>query len=154
MQNLDITFCLYSLAGWFGSYLVANPQDRFSHDKVQMGLVARKPVFQVSVEARLKAVYSAIETSWKIEIWPVTNLDMLLSKKRIIKALIRLCGCAGWTAPLLFANPRRQVFLRRGPYHIGTKTSSHVLAHLFFSESQLMIGSTFKVVLHYNCPRY
>ena len=26
-------------------------------------------------------------------------------------ALIRLRGCAGWSAPLLFANPRRQVFL-------------------------------------------
>ena len=31
-------------------------------------------------------------------------------------ALIRLCGCTGWSAPLLFANPRRQVFLRRGPF--------------------------------------
>ena len=44
-------------------------------------LVVRKPVFGVSVEARLKAVYSATETSWKIEISPVASLDMLLSKK-------------------------------------------------------------------------
>ena len=36
--------------------------------------------------------------------------------KRITKALIRLRGCAGWSAPVLFANPRRQVFSRRGPY--------------------------------------
>ena len=42
---------------------------------------------------------------------------MLLSKKRITKALIRLRGCAGWSAPLLFANHRRQVFSRRGPYY-------------------------------------
>ena len=40
---------------------------------------------------------------------------MVLSKKRIAKALISLRGCAGWSAPLLFANPRRQVFSRRGP---------------------------------------
>ena len=40
---------------------------------------------------------------------------MILSKKRITKALIRLRGCAGWSAPVLFANPRRQVFSRRGP---------------------------------------
>ena len=35
---------------------------------------------------------------------------MLLSKRRITKALIRLRGCAGWSAPVLFANPQRQVF--------------------------------------------
>ena len=38
---------------------------------------------------------------------------MVLYKTRITKALIRLCGCAGWSAPVLFANPRRQVFSRR-----------------------------------------
>ena len=41
---------------------------------------------------------------------------MLLCKKRITKALIRLHGCAGWSASELFANPRRQVFSRGGPY--------------------------------------
>ena len=41
---------------------------------------------------------------------------MIHFKKRITKALIRLCGCAGWSAPLLFANPGRQVFSRQGPY--------------------------------------
>ena len=41
---------------------------------------------------------------------------MILFIKRITKALIRLRGCAGWSAPVLFANPRRQVFSRRGPY--------------------------------------
>ena len=43
---------------------------------------------------------------------------MVLSKKRITKALIRLRWCAGWSAPVLFANPRRQVFSRRGPYMV------------------------------------
>ena len=42
---------------------------------------------------------------------------MVLCEKRITKALIRLRGCAGWSAPVLFANPRRQVFSRRGPNH-------------------------------------
>ena len=40
---------------------------------------------------------------------------MELSKKRMTKALIRLRGCAGWSAPVLFENPQRQVFSRRGP---------------------------------------
>ena len=80
-----------------------------------MGLVARKPVFGVSDKVRFKPVCLATETSKKIEISPVASLHMKFSKKRITKALIRLRGCAGWSAPVLFANPRRQVFSRRGP---------------------------------------
>ena len=45
------------------------------------------------------------------------GLDMILYNKRITKVPIRLCICAGWSAPVLFANPRRQVFSRRGPYN-------------------------------------
>ena len=41
---------------------------------------------------------------------------MILTKKRITKALIRLRGFAGWPAPVLFAYPRRHVFSRRGLY--------------------------------------
>ena len=41
---------------------------------------------------------------------------MILSKKQITKALISLPGCADWSAPVLFPNPRRQVFLCQGPY--------------------------------------
>ena len=41
---------------------------------------------------------------------------MILSNKRITKALISLCKCAGWCGPLLFANSWRQVLWRRGPY--------------------------------------
>ena len=37
---------------------------------------------------------------------------MILSNKRIKKALIRLHICGVWSAPLLFPNPQRQVFLR------------------------------------------
>ena len=32
---------------------------------------------------------------------------MVLSKKRITKALIRLCGCAGWSAPVLLKKEDR-----------------------------------------------
>ena len=44
---------------------------------------------------------------------------MVLSKKRKTKVLISLCACAGWSAPVLFANPQRQVFSRGGPYFAG-----------------------------------
>ena len=50
---------------------------------------------------------------------------MILSNKRMTKALIRLRGCAGWSVPLLFANHRRQVFLRRGPYSICVLYALH-----------------------------
>ena len=36
MQNLKPQASLYSWAGRFESYLVANPEDRFSCDKAQM----------------------------------------------------------------------------------------------------------------------
>ena len=41
--------------------------------------------------------------------------------------LIRLRGCAGWSTPVLFANPRRQVFSRRGPNKADLKR--HKLMH-------------------------
>ena len=44
-----------------------------------MGLVARKPVFRVSVKASFKPVSSATETSSKIKISSVASLHILLS---------------------------------------------------------------------------
>ena len=73
----------------------------------EVGLVASKPVFGVSDKARLKPVSSATETSKSIEILLEASLDMILSSKRITKALISLRGfCAGLSAPLLLANPQ------------------------------------------------
>ena len=63
-----------------------------------MGLIVTKPVFGVSDKASFKPISSATEASKKIEISPVANLDRILSKKQITKALISL------------------VFLYRGPY--------------------------------------
>ena len=64
-----------------------------------------------------KPVSSAKETSLKIEISPAASLHMILSKKQNKKALIRLRRCAAWSAPVLFTNPQRQGFSRRGPYY-------------------------------------
>ena len=78
-----------------------------------------KPVFGGSENVRFKPACSAAETSLKIEISLAVGLEMILFNKGITKALIRLRGCAGWSAPLLFANPPRQVFSRRGPNEGG-----------------------------------
>ena len=48
----------------------------------------------------------------------LASLDMILLDKRITKALINLRGCAGWSVPVLFANPRRQVFSREAHIYI------------------------------------
>ena len=82
------------------------------------GLVVRQPVFGVSEKVRFKPACSATETSSIYATSLVASVDMILSNKQITQALIRLRGCAGWSAPLLFANLRRQVLSRRGPYYI------------------------------------
>ena len=56
---------------------------------------------------------------------------MILSEPRIEKVLIRLRGCAGWSAPLLFANHRKQVFSRRGPLMIYLQTDRTKLGAVF-----------------------
>ena len=53
-----------------------------------------KPVFGVFDKARLKPVSLITE-----------SLDMILSNELKANALFRLCGCAGWSAPLLFTCP-------------------------------------------------
>ena len=53
-----------------------------------------KSVFGVFDKARLKPVPLATE-----------SLDMILSNERKTNAPIRLCGCEGWSAPLLFTSP-------------------------------------------------
>ena len=67
---------------------------------------------RVSGKAEFKPVSSATETSKTTEILLVASLNMILSKTRITRVLIRLRGCKGWSAPVFCANPRRQVFLR------------------------------------------
>ena len=108
-----------------------------------MGLVARKPVLGVPVKARFKPVSSATETIKKIEISPVASLHINFFKKRITKALIRLRGCAGWSAPLLFANPQRHVSWRRGPYYTLCKLC--FLWGILFSHYLSLFPSVFLV---------
>ena len=54
-------------------------------------------------QVRLKQVCSATEASWSLEILVLASVGIRLSKQRTTKALIRLCGYAGWSEPLLFA---------------------------------------------------
>ena len=49
-----------------------------------------------------------------LEISLVASLDIIIFNKRKPKTTISLRRCAGWSAPLLFANTRREVFSRPG----------------------------------------
>ena len=69
-----------------------------------MGLNARRPILRVYDHARLKPTCSVTEStcSKKAEILRVASLSIILSRGRTTKALIRLRGCVGWSAPLIF----------------------------------------------------
>ena len=65
---------------------------------LHMSHVMRKPVFGVYDEVRLKLACSATEVRKRIEISAIASRGFILSRQRTTKALIRLRGCAGWSA--------------------------------------------------------
>ena len=68
---------------------------------VQMSLVTGKSVFDVFDQVR--PACAATEDSERLEILDTETRDIILSRQRKTKVLIRLCECVGWCEPLLFA---------------------------------------------------
>ena len=97
---------------WIGKERLRRDAKRHGVSYVYLGSDVIKPVLGAFDKARLKPISSATETRYNREFSLVSSLDMILFNKLITKALIRLRGCAGWSAPLLLANPRRHVFSR------------------------------------------
>ena len=64
--------------------------------------VTRKPVFGVCDQGRLEPVSAVTEARQRLKISGIETRG-ILSRQRTTKALIRLCECTGWSAPLLFA---------------------------------------------------
>ena len=60
-----------------------------------------KPVFPLMDCVLLDPVCPATKNSWNIEILFAACLAIILSREPITKLLIRLCGCTGWSTPLL-----------------------------------------------------
>ena len=52
-----------------------------------------KPVFGVFDQVSLKPACSATEASWRLEILDTETRDIILSRQRTTKLLIRLHGC-------------------------------------------------------------
>ena len=79
--------------GWSQSTLAKMPLLEITcHGSYYMGLNARKPVFWVSDQIRPKPACSATRTSQNIDIFHGASLNIVLSRKGIIKARIRLRG--------------------------------------------------------------
>ena len=69
-------------------------------------------------QIRFKSVCSATEASQNLETLDIPSIHIILSTQRTTKVLIRLRGCAGWSAPLLFAYDIRHIFAWPGSYNI------------------------------------
>ena len=105
------TFC--TISSWSSLY-----------DKILAG-TRQNLSWEFSDKASFKPVSSATMTSQKIEISSVASLHILLSKKRITMALIRLCGCTGWSVPVVLANPEDR--FSRVKAHIYLTISRHFM---------------------------
>ena len=68
-----------------------------------MNQVTRKLVFRGVRPGRTRPACSASEAGYRLENFDLASIDISLSKQRTTKALVRLRGCAGLSAPLLFA---------------------------------------------------
>ena len=132
---------LWQNLSWFSSLLVAIPSillylvsSKLGTSMISnyVGSDVRQPVFVSSDEARFKPACSSTETSLKIEISLVASPGIILFKKQITMALIRLRGCTGWSAPLLFANPHRQVFSHQGPCNSSHDIESESFFHAMY----------------------
>ena len=73
------------------------------HHSIILSHVTRKPVFGGCNQVRHKLACTAKEARQRLEISTIKTRGIIPSRQRTTKALIRLRGCAGWSAPLLFA---------------------------------------------------
>ena len=73
-------------------------------------------LWEFSDQARHKPVCAATEASLSLEISAIDSRDTVLSKQRTTNVLIRLSGCASWSAPLLFTYDIRHIFSWLGSY--------------------------------------
>ena len=72
-------------------------------------------------QIRLQPACSATETSSSLETSNTESTGIILSRQWSTKALIRLSGYAGWSAHLMFAYSKRQVFSWCGSIIIQVK---------------------------------
>ena len=108
--------CLFKLAQekvWLGELTVPQWPKLLTWDVKQQN---KQTVFGVSIKAWLKPFSSASETSLNIEISLEARLYVILSSKRITKALIICTDAQAGLRLFCLQTPRRPVLSRQGPY--------------------------------------
>ena len=89
----------------------------------------RKPVCGVCDQVRHKPACAATETSYSLKILNLERRGIILSRQRTTKVLIRLRGCTGWSAPLLFAYGKNR-FSHDGAHIILTFMCTTCAGHI------------------------
>ena len=116
IENLILDWSTYKLHFESTLYLYKNNHFQIP---IHMSFVTRKPVFGISDQVRLKPACSVTEVSQRLEISYTETRGIILSRQRITKALIRLRGCAGWSASLLFAYAKSRFSLYEAQLYIS-----------------------------------
>ena len=88
----------------------------FNTNKIIWATTRQNVSSGVSDQAKYKLAYAATKASLSLEISAIESRDIILSKQRTTKALIRLRRCAGWSAPLLVASDKRHIFSWLGSF--------------------------------------
>ena len=110
VNSANKTFCFYYWTPWPLNICISLYASLFDIIEYKRASSWENVSSGVSDQVRLKLACSATEASMRLEILVTETRDITLSRQRTTKALIRLRGCAGWSAPLLFAYDIKHVF--------------------------------------------
>ena len=105
-----------------------------------MSHFTRKPVFRVCDQVRLKPACSATERLASLEILVLANIGIMLSRQRKTKVLIRLRGCAGRAAPLLFAYGKNRFSHDATHIHLSHLMTKPTKWHVRLAKTQIRMG--------------
>ena len=102
---------------------------------------------------RFKAACSATEASSNLETLDIASIHIIRFKKRTTKVLIRLRGCAVWSAPLLFTYDLRHIFIWPGPFiiiHIEETLTTYNLISICRSRKRWISAIFLHVTKHHS----
>ena len=91
--------------------------------RLNLSLITRKIVLGGLRPGKTQTVS---EASYSLESLDLVSRDIILSKQRMTKTLIRLRGCAGWSASLLLAYSIKQIFTWCGSLSLGIWLHTHL----------------------------
>ena len=134
--------------------VTAVEKDLNARGRHKMSHITRKCVFGFSTRLDSNWPAQLQRLVKRLEISAIASTGIILSTQRTTKALIRLRGCAGWSAPLLFAYSIRHVFAWPGPngvWKVGQGQLFIVCARRVISEEQALCTWRFDTRSYHSC---